>query len=124
MVGELLGEGRLVARELLAVLRGEPHRVLVRDVHARDRLRLVLVHLARELAGELDRLHARSEGAAEGALNEALELRLDVPEHAHATAILRNGRPLEAACYGALGMPGRRVSEARAQSRGGHRERE
>ena len=62
--GELLLERALVALEPLAVLRAEPHRVLVRDVDARDRRRAVGVHLLRELAGDLDRLDLRGEGAA------------------------------------------------------------
>src|SRR5205085_2101825 len=62
--------------------------VLVRDIGARDRDGLVVLHLLRELARDLDGLHARLEGAAEGALEESLELRFQVAEDAHGPAIL------------------------------------
>ena len=78
---ELVGERRLVVGELLAVLRREVDRVLVRDVDARDGDVLVVVHLLLELARELDRLHVRAEGTAEDALEEGLELLFDGSEH-------------------------------------------
>ena len=70
----------LVALELLAVGGGEVDRVLVRDVDARDGDGLVVVHLLRELARELDRLDVRPERAPEDALEERLDLLLDCPE--------------------------------------------
>ena len=77
----------LVGLELAAVVRGEVDRVLVRDVHARDRDRAVVVHLLDELPGELDRLDVRPEGAAEHALEEGLQLRLDRPQDTHAAGV-------------------------------------
>ena len=53
------------------------------DVDARDRDHSVVVHLLDELARELDRLHVRAEGTSEDALEEGLDLVLDVPEDAH-----------------------------------------
>src|SRR4051795_5300371 len=47
----------LVALELLTVRRREPHDVLVGRVGARERAHLVLLHLAGELAGDLDGAH-------------------------------------------------------------------
>ena len=44
----------------------------------------MLVHLLRELAGQLDRLHVRPERAPEHALEEAFDLLLDGAEDAHA----------------------------------------
>ena len=43
----------------------------------------MLVHLAGELAGELDRPHLGAEDAAERALDEAGELLLEVAQDAH-----------------------------------------
>ena len=83
VVGQLLAQRRLVARELLAVLRREEDAVVVRHVDARDGGHLVVLHLLGELVRELDRLDARPEGAAEGALDKAAELRLEVAQHAH-----------------------------------------
>ena len=80
---QLADERALVGDELLPVGAREVDRVLVRDVDARDRDGAVLVHLLRELAGELDGLHVRSEGAAEDALEEALDLALDGAQDAH-----------------------------------------
>ena len=57
---------------------------MVRHVHARDGGHLVVLHLLRELVGQLDGLDARPEGAPERALDEAAELRLEVAQHAHA----------------------------------------
>ena len=69
---QLLRERGLVVLEAPVVVGGEPDRVLVRHVDARDRGGLVGVHLLRELARDLDRLHAGAEGAAEHAFDEAL----------------------------------------------------
>ena len=82
---ELVAQVALVAAELLAVARGQPHRVLVGDVGAGDGDDLVLVHLAGELAGDLDRPDLRLEGAGERPLDEAGELRLQVAQHAHSS---------------------------------------
>ena len=62
---ELVDDVALDALVALAVLRGEPDHVLVGDIGARHRDGAVLVHLLRELAGELDRLHVRAERTAE-----------------------------------------------------------
>jgi hypothetical protein len=70
---ELLGERGLVVLEAVVVLRRQPDGVLVRHVDPRDRRRLVGVHLLGELAGDLDGLDPRAEGAAEHALDEALD---------------------------------------------------
>src|SRR5215204_6017932 len=83
VVGQLLAERRLVARELFAVLRREEDAVMVRHVHARDRDHLVVLHLLRELVRQLHGLDARAEGAPERALDEPAELRLQVAQHAH-----------------------------------------
>jgi hypothetical protein len=66
---ELLGERALVVLETGVVVRGEPDRVLVRDVDALHRRGLVRVHLLGELPCDLDRLHAGAECAAEDALD-------------------------------------------------------
>ena len=78
VVGQLLAQRGLVARELLAVLRGQEDAVVVGHVDARDGDHLVLLHLLGELVRQLDRLHARLEGAAERAFDDAAELRLQV----------------------------------------------
>ena len=75
---QLLRERGLVVLEALVVVGREPDRVLVRHVDARDRGGLVRVHLLRELARDLDRLHAGAEGAAEHAFDEALEAGFEV----------------------------------------------
>ena len=61
--------------------RREVDRVLVRDVDARDGDRAVVVHLLRQLARELDRLDVGSEGTAEHALEERLDLLLDCAQN-------------------------------------------
>ena len=43
----------------------------------------MVVHLLRELARQLDRLDVSPERAAEDALEERLDLLLDVSEHGH-----------------------------------------
>ena len=73
----------LVALELLAVVGREPDRVLVRGVDARQRLDAVLVHLARQLARDLDRAHLGPEGTRERAFDEAGELGFEGSQHAH-----------------------------------------
>jgi hypothetical protein len=83
MILQLADERALVARELLAIGLGQVDRVLVRDVDARDGDRPVLVHLLRELARQLDRLHVRAESATEHPLEEAFDLLLDAPEDTH-----------------------------------------
>ena len=85
-VTELRRELLFVARELLAIARREVHRVLVRDVDARDRDILVVVHLLDELPGELDGLHVRAKRTAEDALKERLEFRFDGAENGHGGA--------------------------------------
>jgi hypothetical protein len=88
-----LGEERVLVRlELLPVLRAEVHRVLVGHVDARDGDDAVVVHLLRELAGELDRLHVRAERAAEHALDEGLDLLLDAPQNRHRNPCSRADR--------------------------------
>ena len=72
--GELVDDLVLDALEALAVLRRQPDGVLVGDVGARHRHGLVLVHLAGQLAGDLDRPHLGAEDAAERAFDEAGEL--------------------------------------------------
>jgi len=76
---ELGDERALVTLELLAVGLREVDGVLVRDVHARDGDRLVVVHLLRKLARELDGLHVRPERAPEDALEQRLYFLLDRP---------------------------------------------
>jgi hypothetical protein len=71
---ELAPQLGLVALELLAILRGEPDHVLVGRVRARQRGDLVLLHLPRQLARDLDRAHLGLEGARERPLDEAREL--------------------------------------------------
>ena len=66
-----------------AVLRGEPHGVLVGGVHARHGGGAVLVHLARQLAGEFHRAHLGAEEAPEGALHEGGEGGLEALEGIH-----------------------------------------
>ncbi len=66
-----------------AVLRGEPHGVLVGGVDARDGGGAVLVHLAGELAGELHRADLRAEEAPEGALHEGSERGLHGSQRIH-----------------------------------------
>ena len=83
VAGQLLAQLALVAREDLPILAREPHHVLVGRVGARQRLDGVLVHLLRELAGDLDGPHLGLEGAAEGPLNEAGELLFQAAQHAH-----------------------------------------
>ena len=78
VAGQLLLERALVALQLGAVLLGEVDRVLVGDVDARDRGRLVGVHFLGQLAGQFDRLHLGAEGAAEDPLDEAFDPRLEV----------------------------------------------
>ncbi len=77
----------LVRGEALPVLGREVHRELVRDVDARDRDRLVVLHLAGELARQLDRLQAAAERPPEAALEESLDLLLDVAQEAHAVGL-------------------------------------
>src|SRR5919106_1808804 len=76
VVGQLLAQGRLVARELLAVLRRQEEAVVIGHVDAGDGDHLVVLHLLGQLVRQLDRLHARLERAAERALHQAAELRL------------------------------------------------
>ena len=75
---ELAAQLALVALELLAILRGEPDDVLVGRVGARQRGDLVLLHLAGELARDLDRPDLGLEGARERAFDEAGELRFEI----------------------------------------------
>ena len=84
-VGGQLGRQRLlVGGEALPVLGRQVDRELVRDVDARHRDRLVVLHLAGQLAGELDRLQAAPKRPPEAALEESLDLLLDVAQEAHA----------------------------------------
>src|SRR6185437_13922584 len=82
MPAELLGERGFVVLESLVVVGTEPDGVLVGHVDALHRGRLVSVHLLRELAGDLDRLHAGAEGAREHALDEALDASFKVAQNA------------------------------------------
>ena len=96
VLGEVLlelGEERLlVALELLPVGGREVDRVLVRRVDARDGDHAVIVHLLRELACKLDGLDMRSESASEDALEQRLDLLLDIPENRHGDWVLPRGR--------------------------------
>src|SRR5215218_11193838 len=99
VAGQLTPQLVLVAGELLAVVRREPDRILVRHVRAAERLDAVLVHLARELARDLDRAHLGLEGTRERALDQAGKLGLQVAQHAHGTcsspsAARSTGEPL------------------------------
>ena len=74
----------------------------------------MLVHLLRELPGELDRLHVRPEGTPEDPLEEALDLALDCAKDAHET-----GRLPRSSLAGALTCePPRRRAARRAGRRG------
>ena len=81
--GQLVEDIALDPLEALAILGAQPDDELVGHVGARDRDRLVLVHLARELARDLDGPHLRAEDAAERALDEAGDLVLEVAKDAH-----------------------------------------
>ena len=81
---QLVDERRLVALELGAVVGREVDGVLVRDVDARDRDGLAVVHLLRELARELDGLDVRSERTPEDPFEQGLDLVLDLAQHASA----------------------------------------
>src|SRR5205807_7368441 len=96
---QLAGECLLVVREALTIGRREVHPVLVRHVGARHRKRLVLLHLARQLAGDLDGTDLGPEGTTERAFDEAGDLALQSSKHAHrGTRVdLRRGRR---PCYG------------------------
>ena len=48
----------------------------------------MVLHLLDQLARELDRLDVRPKGAAEDALEQALDPVLDVPEDAHAAGVM------------------------------------
>ena len=96
---ELVDDLVLDALVALAVLRRQPDRVLVGHVGARDRHGLVLVHLARELARELDRAHLGAEGAPEGALDEAGDLLSRLRRTLMATGTPRRG--VSRSCYAA-----------------------
>ena len=79
-----LGEQRLlVGLELLAVGRREVDRVLVGRVDARDGDHAVVVHLLGQLARELDGLDVRAERPAEDALEQRLDLLLDIAKDSH-----------------------------------------
>jgi len=82
MAAELLSQGGLVVLEALVVLGREPDRVLVRDVDPLHGGGLVGVHLLGELAGDLHRLHAGAEGAAEDAFDETLDTGFKVAQNA------------------------------------------
>ena len=96
----ILLERALVAFQPLAVLGSEPDRVLVGHVDARDRGGAVRVHLRRQLARDLDRLHLRGEGTAEHPFNEVLDPLLEVAQNADDSPSLgprprlRDGAPL------------------------------
>ena len=94
---ELRLQGGLVPLELLAVGGREVDRVFVRHVDARHGDRLVVVHLLRELARELHRLHVRPEGTPEDALEERLDLLLDCPEDHGCGRTLPPGASMELA---------------------------
>jgi hypothetical protein len=80
---QLVDDLVLDALEALAVLRRQPDGVLVGDVRAGHGHGLVLVHLARQLAGDLDRAHVAAEDTAERAFDEAGQLLLQVAQNAH-----------------------------------------
>ena len=113
VAAQLLRERGLVVLEALVVVRAEPDRVLVGHVDALDRGGLVGVHLLGELAGDLDRLHAGAEGAAEHALDEALDAGFKVAQNADGWLLDRwVGRP---------GDAGRGEMLVRRRLRGAHR---
>src|SRR5690606_8862822 len=91
VAGELLLQRALVPLEPLVILRPQPDRVLVGDVHPRDRGRAVRVHLLRELARDLDRLDLRREGTGEHPLDEALDPGFEVPQDADLGSPRRRG---------------------------------
>ncbi len=103
-----------------AVLGREPHRVLVRDVHARDRDGTVGVHLAGELAGELHRPDLRAEHPSEGALDEVGDHGLDALERVHrrtAGRIPRRSAGNREPCYAPFVRQGRAERGRRPRSR-------
>jgi hypothetical protein len=51
------------------------------------------VHLLRQLAGELDRLNLRREGATEDALDQALDARFKISQNADCLLLLRRAGP-------------------------------
>ena len=71
---QLLQQGRLISLELAPVLAGEEDDVLVGHVGARDRDRLVGLHLLGQPARQLHGLHPGPEGTVEHAFDEAFEL--------------------------------------------------
>jgi hypothetical protein len=81
--GELVDDLLLHPFEALAILRAQPHDVLVGHVGARHGDGLVLVHLARQLARDLDGADLGAEDAAERPLDEAGDLVLEVAQEAH-----------------------------------------
>src|SRR5205823_2871452 len=97
--GQLLLQRPLISLEPLTVLGGEPDRVLVRNVDARDGGGPVGVHLLRQLAGQLDRLDLRREGTAEHPLDEVLDSLLEVSQNADPKLLKRYwGTSLRATC--------------------------
>jgi hypothetical protein len=82
VAAELLGERGLVVLEPLVVVGAEPDGVLVGNVDALHRGGLMRVHLLRELARDLHRLHAGAEGAAEHPFDKTLYSRFKVAEDA------------------------------------------
>ena len=118
VVRQLLLQAVLVGLELRPVLGRQVDPELVRHVGTRERDALRVLHLLRQLAGELDRLDLRAERAAEGPLHEAFQLRLEVSEHAHRTAILRKRLLLDGPRGEAHG--GRRDGHDHGQDRAAH----
>src|ERR1700738_2286069 len=97
ITGQLSGKRLFVVGEALAVGRREEHAVLVGDVRARDGERLVLLHLAHQLARDFDRAHLGAEGTTERAFYEAGDLALEASKHTHLRA--RGRRAGASPCY-------------------------
>src|SRR5665811_1717665 len=85
---EFFGQRRLVRAQALAVSTAQVDDEAMRDVDARGRLQLALLHLLDQLLGQLDGLHVALERAAEDALEALFRL-------AHATHVHPSGAVTE-----------------------------
>src|SRR3954468_22058245 len=83
IAGELPAQRALRVGEAFAIVGREPHGVLVGHVDPVQGGRAVIVHLAGQLAGDLDRADLRPEGTGERPLDQAGDLALQGLEHAH-----------------------------------------
>src|SRR6185437_5962371 len=103
--GQFGGQRRLVAGEPLTVAWGQEHPVLVGGVRARDRKRLVLLHLAGQPPRDLDRPDLGPKGTAERPFDEAGDLVFQVLQHAHGWAATSSSRRVSCYASGARSLP-------------------